>query len=77
MRNLQSDLQYNKSIQLADTYGASGLCLLWVAFFETVIVAWVYGANKFYEDLYKMFGHKMDPRKGIWPIFGWMWKVMK
>lgn len=60
--------------QLADTYGASGLCLLWVAFFETVIVAWVYGADKFYEDLNKMFGHKMDPRKGIWPIFGWMWK---
>ena len=22
-----------------------------------------------------MFGHKMDPRKGFWPVFGWMWKV--
>lgn len=60
--------------QLADTYGASGLCLLWVAFFETVVVGWVYGRDRFYEDLNNMFGHKMDPRKGIWPIFGWMWK---
>lgn len=60
--------------QLCDTYGASGLCLLWVAFFETVVVAWIYGVDRFYGDLNHMFGHKMDPRKGFWPVFGWMWK---
>ena len=60
--------------QLADTYGASGLCLLWVAFFETVVIAWIYGKDKFYEDLNHMFGHKNDPRKKGWPIIGFMWK---
>lgn len=60
--------------QLADTYGASGLCLLWVAFFETVVISWIYGSDRFYEDLFGMFGHKMDPRKGFWPLIGYMWK---
>ncbi|XP_078466852.1 sodium- and chloride-dependent taurine transporter-like isoform X1 [Lampetra planeri] len=30
--------------QLFDYYAASGVCLLWVAFFECAAVAWVYGA---------------------------------
>lgn len=29
--------------QLFDFYAASGVCLLWVAFFECIAVAWVYG----------------------------------
>lgn len=29
--------------QLFDYYAASGVCLLWVAFFECIAVAWVYG----------------------------------
>jgi len=62
--------------QLADTFGASGLCLLWVAFFECAIVAWVYGREKFYNDLYYMFGHKMDVRQWPWPIFGYMWQYV-
>jgi len=61
--------------QLCDTFGASGLCLLWVAFFETVVVAWVYGREKFYNDLFFMFGHKMDVRKGFLASFGYMWQV--
>ena len=60
---------------MADTFGASGLCLLWVAFFETATVAWVYGKDRFYEDLFYMFGHKLDVRKGIYPMFGFIWKV--
>lgn len=32
--------------QLFDYYAASGVCLLWVAFFECIAVAWVYGEYK-------------------------------
>uniref|UniRef100_A0A4W5N567 Transporter n=1 Tax=Hucho hucho TaxID=62062 RepID=A0A4W5N567_9TELE len=35
--------------QLFDYYAASGVCLLWVAFFECIAVAWVYGADNFYD----------------------------
>jgi len=32
--------------QLFDYYAASGVCLLWVAFFECIAVAWVYGKSE-------------------------------
>lgn len=38
--------------QLFDYYAASGVCLLWVAFFECIAVAWVYGEyNKWTENV--------------------------
>ena len=61
--------------QLCDSYGASGICLLTIILFETIAVAWVYGRHRFYDDMFNMFGHKMDPRKGLWPIMGIIWQV--
>ncbi|KAM4722471.1 sodium- and chloride-dependent taurine transporter [Rhinophrynus dorsalis] len=56
--------------QLFDYYAASGVCLLWVAFFECIAVAWVYGADKFYEDIEDMIGYKPGP----W--MKWSWTVV-
>ncbi|XP_039524590.1 sodium- and chloride-dependent GABA transporter 2-like isoform X1 [Pimephales promelas] len=46
---------------LMDTYGPSGFNLLFIAFFETVVVAWVYGANRFYDNIEDMIGYAPFP----------------
>ncbi|KAM5147737.1 sodium- and chloride-dependent taurine transporter [Mantella aurantiaca] len=53
--------------QLFDYYAASGVCLLWVAFFECIAVAWVYGADKLYENIEDMIGY----RPGPWMKWSW------
>lgn len=46
MRHVCFSLQGGMYIfQLFDYYAASGVCLLWVAFFECIAVAWVYGES--------------------------------
>ncbi|KAI2662050.1 Sodium- and chloride-dependent taurine transporter [Labeo rohita] len=54
--------------QLFDYYAASGVCLLWVAFFECVAVAWVYGADNFYDAIEDMIGY----RPNGWMKWSWM-----
>ncbi|KAJ8264810.1 hypothetical protein COCON_G00139090 [Conger conger] len=54
--------------QLFDYYAASGVCLLWVAFFECVAVAWVYGADNFYDAIEDMIGYRPNP----WMKWSWM-----
>lgn len=56
--------------QLFDYYAASGVCLLWVAFFECVAVAWVYGADNFYDAIEDMIGYRPNP----W--MKWSWTVI-
>ncbi|XP_010790456.1 sodium- and chloride-dependent taurine transporter-like [Notothenia coriiceps] len=53
--------------QLFDYYAASGVCLLWVAFFECVAVAWVYGADNYYDALEDMLGY----RPNAWMKYSW------
>ncbi|XP_073431098.1 sodium- and chloride-dependent taurine transporter [Dendrobates tinctorius] len=53
--------------QLFDYYAASGVCLLWVAFFECIAVAWVYGADKLYDNIEDMIGY----RPGLWMKWSW------
>ncbi|XP_032892836.1 sodium- and chloride-dependent taurine transporter [Amblyraja radiata] len=56
--------------QLFDYYAASGMCLLWVAFFECIAISWVYGAENFYDAVEDMIGY----RPGCW--MKWSWTVI-
>ncbi|XP_048685062.2 sodium- and chloride-dependent GABA transporter 2 isoform X2 [Caretta caretta] len=53
--------------QLFDYYAASGMCLLFVAIFETLCIAWVYGADRFYNNIEDMIGYRP------WPIIKYCW----
>lgn len=44
--------------QLMDFYSASGMSLLWVCFFQTVAIGWVFGAGKFCDAVEQMTGRK-------------------
>ncbi|KAG7454478.1 hypothetical protein MATL_G00260150 [Megalops atlanticus] len=46
---------------LIDTYGPSGTTLLFIACFETVVIGWVYGADRFYDNIEDMIGYKPFP----------------
>lgn len=54
--------------QLFDYYSASGMTLLWVCFFESISIGWVYGGVKYYDNLELMFGFRINP----WFRICWM-----
>ncbi|XP_036596371.1 sodium- and chloride-dependent creatine transporter 1 [Trichosurus vulpecula] len=56
--------------QLFDYYSASGVTLLWQAFWECAVVAWVYGADRFMDDVACMIGYRPSPwMKWCWSLF--------
>ncbi|KAF7240195.1 Sodium- and chloride-dependent creatine transporter 1 [Varanus komodoensis] len=54
--------------QLFDYYSASGTTLLWQAFWECIVIAWVYGADRFMDDIACMIGYRPFP----WMKWCWM-----
>ncbi|KAJ8265220.1 hypothetical protein COCON_G00143190 [Conger conger] len=56
--------------QLFDYYSASGMTLLWQAFWECVVVAWVYGADRFMDDVARMIGYRPLP------YMKWCWSYI-
>lgn len=56
--------------QLFDYYAASGVCLLWVAFFEAVTIAWIYGAERMWSNITSMIRYRPLPiMKYFWLLF--------
>ncbi|KMQ97973.1 sodium- and chloride-dependent glycine transporter 2-like protein [Lasius niger] len=59
-------------LQLMDKYAANWSVLL-IAISECILVAWIYGADRFLDDVQQMIG----PRGRLWRFFWtWMWKVV-
>ncbi|TNN44600.1 Sodium- and chloride-dependent betaine transporter [Liparis tanakae] len=46
---------------LIDNYGVSGTSLLFIASFETLVIGWVYGADRFYDNIEDMIGYRPFP----------------
>ncbi|XP_039273577.2 sodium- and chloride-dependent betaine transporter-like isoform X1 [Styela clava] len=44
--------------ELINRYGASGICILWVAIFEAITIGWIYGIDRFFDDVTKMIGYR-------------------
>jgi hypothetical protein len=42
-----------------DTYGG-GLGVLWLAIFETVVISWIYGVQRFADDMGFMLNTKIN-----------------
>ncbi|XP_056885945.1 sodium- and chloride-dependent GABA transporter 2-like [Takifugu flavidus] len=47
--------------QLFDYYACSGMTLLLFAILQSVCVSWIYGADRFYENIEDMIGYKLFP----------------
>ncbi|XP_018428778.1 PREDICTED: sodium- and chloride-dependent creatine transporter 1 isoform X2 [Nanorana parkeri] len=54
--------------QLFDYYSASGMTLLWQTFWQCVVIAWVYGADRFMDDIARMIGYRPFP----WMKWCWL-----
>lgn len=62
---------------LLDHFGASGNSMLFIVCFETTVIAWVYGADRFYDNIEDMIGYKPFPvLKYCWlfitPLLCWV-----
>lgn len=56
--------------QLMDFYSASGMSILWVCFFQTIAISWIFGAKKFCDCIHQMMGVRLNKFWYIcWVVF--------
>lgn len=56
--------------QLMDFYSASGMSILWVCFFQTIAISWIFGAKKFCDCIHQMMGIRLNKFWYIcWVVF--------
>ncbi|OAD62007.1 Sodium- and chloride-dependent GABA transporter 1 [Eufriesea mexicana] len=56
--------------QLMDFYSASGMSILWVCFFQTIAISWIFGAKKFCDCIHQMMGVRLSKFWYIcWVVF--------
>merc|ERR1712062_678264 len=69
--------------QLMDSYGASGISLMLITILQVVVISWIYGIDRFFEDLKEMcyqsrllrgVHKKTDPFKAPWLGLKYIWK---
>ncbi|XP_018431924.1 PREDICTED: sodium- and chloride-dependent betaine transporter-like [Nanorana parkeri] len=53
--------------QLFDYYSTSGICLLFVGTFECICIGWIYGADRFFDNIQDMIGYRP------WPLMKIFW----
>lgn len=59
-------------LQLMDKYAANWSVLL-IAICECILIAWIYGSERFLNDIQKMIGK----RSRLWVLFwSWMWRLI-
>lgn len=46
--------------QLYDYYSASGVVLLWVCFWESIVIGWIFGSEKFNDAIEVMIGYRIN-----------------
>ncbi|KAB7493651.1 Sodium- and chloride-dependent GABA transporter 2 [Armadillidium nasatum] len=56
--------------QIFDYFSASGIILLTICFCESLVLGWIYGADRFYDNIHMMIG------KRITPYFKICWKFI-
>ncbi|XP_031551517.1 sodium- and chloride-dependent GABA transporter 3-like [Actinia tenebrosa] len=56
-------------LQLFDSYAVSGTAILWVALFQCIAIGWIYGAERFYENMERMIGFRINPWLKVCWIF--------
>lgn len=53
-----------------DFYSASGMSILWVCFFQTIAISWIFGAKKFCDCIHQMMGVRLNKFWYIcWVVF--------